>query len=97
MKKFAETRQKLLNLKSDTKAYWIGYALSQHLIGDNEKAVEVINSYIDTIKFDKKVTYEDSEMYLYLNELIEELGDNEKTLEHLEVLKIKLIFRVSCI
>ena len=75
----------MLNLKSGNPVNWIGYAVSHHLCGNPKIAMDILNSYMDTLDKNRPLTYEESEIYLYQNELLEEIGEHEKTLEHLEV------------
>lgn len=42
---FLETRQTLLELKSNNKHNWISFALAHHLCGHHEVAVKVLESY----------------------------------------------------
>lgn len=42
---FLETRQALLELKSNNKHNWITFALAHHLCGHHEVAVKVLESY----------------------------------------------------
>ena len=42
---FLETRQTLLELKSNNKHNWISFALAHHLSGHHEVAAKVLESY----------------------------------------------------
>eukprot|EP00475_Leptophrys_vorax_P035353 TRINITY_DN5816_c0_g1_i4.p1 TRINITY_DN5816_c0_g1~~TRINITY_DN5816_c0_g1_i4.p1 ORF type:complete len:831 (-),score=257.18 TRINITY_DN5816_c0_g1_i4:88-2580(-) len=85
MSGFAETRRKILVLKSNNKGNWFAYAIGQHLAGDYKQALELLQSYEKTVEPSKdQFDYEQSEMYLYKNLVIEESGDLEGALKDLD-------------
>lgn len=80
---FAQTKHAILELKPNQKTNWLGFALSKHLNGQIEEAINVIDIYLDTLKQDCEANggdvhdnpefqsnYESSELALYKNMLI---------------------------
>ncbi|ETM31097.1 hypothetical protein L914_21244 [Phytophthora nicotianae] len=84
LKGFAETRRTMLTLKPNNRNNWIGFAIAHHLVGNYQMAIDIIEKYFSTLEGERVSNYEDSEIYLYQNQLIEESGDAEKALAHLE-------------
>ncbi|KAF1776763.1 N-terminal acetyltransferase A, auxiliary subunit [Phytophthora cactorum] len=84
LKGFAETRRTMLTLKPNNRNNWIGFAIAHHLVGNYQMAIDIIEKYFSTLDGERVPNYEDSEIYLYQNQLIEESGDAEKALAHLE-------------
>lgn len=86
---FAETRRKILMLKTNNRNNWIALALGHHLSGKFKQAVGVIDAFNKTIdaKSRETKTYEHSEMLLYKNMILEESGDLEGALKHLNEIK----------
>ncbi|KAF4324399.1 hypothetical protein BBO99_00001638 [Phytophthora kernoviae] len=84
LKGFAETRRTMLTLKPNNRNNWIGFAIAHHLVGNYQMAIDIIEKYFGTLDGEPVANYEDGEIYLYQNQLIEESGDIEKALAHLE-------------
>ncbi|RIA85284.1 NMDA receptor-regulated protein 1-domain-containing protein [Glomus cerebriforme] len=85
---FNESRLRLLKLRHNNQRYWIGLAISYHLLENYESAEKVLKAYVDTLKEKPgPMNFEHSEMLLYHNLIIEESGKFEKALEHLESIK----------
>ena len=75
-KGFCETRRQLLQLKPNNRNNWVGFSIAQHLHSRHETAVKILDAYIKTMESDKTANYEDSEMMLYRNQLLEEQGQS---------------------
>ncbi|KAG7377203.1 N-alpha-acetyltransferase 15, NatA auxiliary subunit [Phytophthora pseudosyringae] len=84
LKGFAETRRTMLTLKPNNRNNWIGFAIAHHLVGNFQMAIDIIEKYFSTLDGERVPSYEDSEIYLYQNQLIEESGDIHKALANLE-------------
>jgi tetratricopeptide (TPR) repeat protein len=84
LKGFAETRRTMLTLKPNNRNNWIGFAIAHHLVGNYQMAIDIIEKYFSTLEGEREANYEDSEIHLYQNQLLEEAGDIEKALQHLE-------------
>nr|CCA19584.1 Nterminal acetyltransferase A complex subunit nat1like protein putative [Albugo laibachii Nc14] len=80
---FAETRRAILTLMPNNRNNWIGFAIAHHLLGNYQMAIDIINKYVGTLDTNTPTSYEDSEMYLYQNQLIQESGDIDQALQHL--------------
>ncbi|CAI5716583.1 unnamed protein product [Peronospora effusa] len=84
LKGFAETRRTMLTLKPNNRNNWIGFAIAHHLVGNYQMAIDIIEKYFSTLDGETAANYEDSEIYLYQNQLLEETGDIKKALANLE-------------
>lgn len=91
LKGFAETRRTMLTLKPNNRNNWIGFAIAHHLVGNYQMAIDIIEKYFGTVETVREANYEDSEIHLYQNLLIEESGDLEKALAHLETIKDQVL------
>ena len=79
---FVETRRQLLTISPKNRNNWIGFAIAEYTAGNLQQALHVIQSYEGTVE-EVKPDYEHGEMLLYKNRILEELGDLQKTYEHL--------------
>lgn len=86
---FNETEHQLLTLRPNQRAYWIGLAISYHLLGQYTTAIEILDSYEKTAKGreDGTAAYEHSELMMYKNMILEESGNYELQLNHLLEIK----------
>ncbi|KAI8344094.1 NMDA receptor-regulated protein 1-domain-containing protein [Chlamydoabsidia padenii] len=85
----AEARAQLLQHRPTNPPFWIGLAVSYQMAGKPDKALAVLKSHEEALK-DTPVNYEQSELRLYHNWLIEETGDYEGALEHLNTIESKV-------
>ena len=70
---FAKTRHTILELNPNQKTNWLTFALSKHLLGQVDEAINVIDIYLDTLNdtsTEFQCNYESSELALYKNMLI---------------------------
>eukprot|EP00471_Norrisiella_sphaerica_P001837 CAMPEP_0184490590 /NCGR_PEP_ID=MMETSP0113_2-20130426/18271_1 /TAXON_ID=91329 /ORGANISM="Norrisiella sphaerica, Strain BC52" /LENGTH=888 /DNA_ID=CAMNT_0026874535 /DNA_START=83 /DNA_END=2749 /DNA_ORIENTATION=+ len=81
---FQESRRQILLLKSDQKINWIGYAVGNHMAKDYQKCLHILDTFIKTLDKDKVWDYQDSEMFLYRNQILEESGDLMGALKDLD-------------
>ncbi|KAF9913252.1 N-alpha-acetyltransferase 16, NatA auxiliary subunit [Linnemannia zychae] len=82
---FAETRHILLELRPQNRQFWIGLAIAYHMMGKPDLGIKVLTTYEETLKdIPTKPDYEHSEMLLYHNSMLEETGDIQAALEHLD-------------
>lgn len=91
LKGFAETRRTMLTLKPNNRNNWIGFAIAHHLVGNYQMAIDIVEKYVSTLDATRGANYEDSEIFLYANQLYEEAGDLERALQHLEDAKSMII------
>ncbi|DBA00108.1 TPA: hypothetical protein N0F65_000399 [Lagenidium giganteum] len=91
LKGFAETRRTMLTLKPNNRNNWIGFAIAHHLVGNYQMAIDIIDKYFSTLDTTRAANYEDSEIFMYQNQLVEESGDLERALSHLEESKAMIL------
>jgi tetratricopeptide (TPR) repeat protein len=84
-----ETRTQLLQAKPTNPPFWIGLALAYQLVGKYDIAVQVLEAHESALR-EQPVNFEQSELLMYHNSLIEESGDIEKALEHLNRIEPKV-------
>ncbi|XP_033217109.1 N-alpha-acetyltransferase 15, NatA auxiliary subunit isoform X1 [Belonocnema kinseyi] len=79
---YKDTRYQLFMLRPTQRASWIGFAISYHLLRDYEMALKILDTFRNSpmICYD----YEHSELLLYQNMLIQESGECEQALRHLD-------------
>ena len=92
---FAETRRQLLTINSKNRNNWIGFAIAQHYQSDLPMALRVLDAYESTLEEQKFPDYEHSEMLLYKNQILEEQGKPDATLEHLEKCEPLIVDKLS--
>ncbi|XRB11152.1 N-terminal acetyltransferase A complex auxiliary subunit NAA15 [Pseudoscourfieldia marina] len=94
IKGYAETRQKLFGIRTNSRFNWISFAIGQHLNGNHEMAVEVLNAYHTTLdtsgpnggpRFSSDLEkYEHGELLLYRAMVLEEGNLFDEALAHLD-------------
>lgn len=79
---YKDTRYQLFMLRPTQRASWIGFAISYHLLKDYEMALKILDTFRNSpmICYD----YEHSELLLYQNMVIQESGESEQALKHLD-------------
>eukprot|EP00290_Baffinella_frigidus_P057134 CAMPEP_0180361566 /NCGR_PEP_ID=MMETSP0989-20121125/12727_1 /TAXON_ID=697907 /ORGANISM="non described non described, Strain CCMP2293" /LENGTH=627 /DNA_ID=CAMNT_0022353277 /DNA_START=61 /DNA_END=1940 /DNA_ORIENTATION=+ len=92
---FAETRRQLLTLNSKNRNTWIGFAVATHVAGDLGMAMQILEAYEGTLEEVKSADYEHSEMLMYKAQLMEENGDLEACLVHLNRSEALVLDRMS--
>ncbi|KAJ3292600.1 N-alpha-acetyltransferase 16, NatA auxiliary subunit [Borealophlyctis nickersoniae] len=90
---FNETRHQLLSLKPQNRMYWVGLAISYHLLQKYDTAVNVIAAFEDSLKDQPEgvIDFENSELLLYKNLILEESGDYNKALDDLAAIRTKVV------
>ena len=81
---FVSTRQHLLSLQPTNRNNWFTFAVSQHLQGRVTEAIGIVDAYERTLEGAPENEYEHSEMLLYKNMMLEEVGKDQEALDHLE-------------
>uniref|UniRef100_A0A7S2ZBR2 Uncharacterized protein n=1 Tax=Rhodosorus marinus TaxID=101924 RepID=A0A7S2ZBR2_9RHOD len=86
---FISTRRTLLTLKPGQKNNWIAFALANHVLKNYAEAAKIIDTYSATVVpgNDRASIYERGELQLYKNSILEENGDHDAALKHLERIK----------
>jgi N-alpha-acetyltransferase 15/16, NatA auxiliary subunit len=84
---FAVTRNAILNLKPTAQTNWLSFALSKHLQGQYDGALQVIDIYLGTLTEDSPEvarSYQPSELQMYKSYLLLRNNDPQAALDHLE-------------
>jgi tetratricopeptide (TPR) repeat protein len=92
---FAETRRQLLTLNSKNRNTWIGFAVATHVAGDLPMAMTILQAYEGTLEEVRTPDYEHSEMLMYKAQLLEEIGDLEGCLTHLDTSEPLVLDRMA--
>ncbi|KAF9115827.1 N-alpha-acetyltransferase 15, NatA auxiliary subunit [Mortierella sp. AM989] len=93
---YIETRHQLLELRPQNRQYWVAVAIGYQLTGKPDLGVKVLTAYEETLKdVPETPDYEHSEMLLYHNTLLEEMGDNQAALDHLNTIEKHVCDRKS--
>eukprot|EP00742_Colponemidia_sp_Colp-10_P007680 GILJ01008278.1.p1 GENE.GILJ01008278.1~~GILJ01008278.1.p1 ORF type:complete len:869 (-),score=166.02 GILJ01008278.1:155-2761(-) len=79
---YKETTRQLLTLKPTNKNFWLGLVIAHHLMGLCAQATKILSSYESTQE-QIGSPYEQSELVLYKAMLLEESGDLQGLLDHL--------------
>jgi len=90
---FLQTRFQLLQLKSQHRTNWVAYAVANHLKNKHGTACKVIEAYEKLDEDDPK--YETSEMIMYTNMIMEEMGNYQGALEHLDANWEKIVDKLG--
>ncbi|KXJ69234.1 hypothetical protein RP20_CCG028182 [Aedes albopictus] len=80
---YRDTRHHLFKLRPSQHASWIGFAMSYHLLGDYETAMNILETFRASQTVET-YDYKHSELLLYQNQVIQESGNYEKALQHLK-------------
>lgn len=81
---YQETRRQILLLKPGQKGGWLTFSIAAHLLGSPKKALGILDSYINSLDNDSRSGFDYSETLLYKNMLLEESGDLEGAVAHLD-------------
>ncbi|XP_055588118.1 N-alpha-acetyltransferase 15, NatA auxiliary subunit [Uranotaenia lowii] len=87
---YRDTRHHLFRLRPSQHASWIGFAMSYHLLGDYETAIDILESFRSSQTVET-YDYKHSELLLYQNLVIQESGNYEKALEHLKKYRTQIL------
>lgn len=95
---YVETRYQLLGLRPQSQQYWVAIAVAFQLMGKPELGVKVLAAYEGTLKdvpsaLENSEKLQHSEMLLYHNSLLEEIGDIQVASDHLESIAKDVIDR----
>jgi len=91
---YKETRYQLFHLRPTQRASWIGFAMSYHLLKEYDMALKLIEEFRKTQQ-KNAYDYEHSELLLYQNMVIQESGDIQGALDHLEQYKEQICDKVT--
>lgn len=88
---YCETRRQILTLKPAQRAGWLAFGMAAHLLGSHKKALGILESYEHTLNEEAKTGFDFSETLLYKNMLIEEGGELEKAIAHLDEIEKNVV------
>jgi peptide alpha-N-acetyltransferase len=92
----AETESQLVNLRPNYKQFWIGLAFSYFLLKQYDSALKILEAFESSLKEKPVETkYEVSEMILFKNLIMEESGNFEGALKHLDEYEDKIVDKKS--
>ncbi|XP_053679641.1 N-alpha-acetyltransferase 15, NatA auxiliary subunit [Anopheles nili] len=91
---YRETRHQLFKLRPSQHASWIGFAMSYHLLGDYETAMNILETFLSSQTMDT-FDYKHSELLLYQNNVIQEAGNYEQALQHLKNYKQQILDKLA--
>ena len=80
---FVETKRTILIENKKLKVNWIGFAVANHLYGDLDQALKVIDAFLSTLD-NREKGYEEGELVLYKTLILEQAGRVEEALAWLE-------------
>jgi N-alpha-acetyltransferase 15/16, NatA auxiliary subunit len=86
---YEESRRLMLVQKPHNRNYWIAYAVACYMAKHYDRALEMLQSYQDSIPEQQKylemerVSYQTSEVHIFKARVLIDSGDDTKALEHL--------------
>ena len=84
---YIQSRKTMLQARPAIRQNWTALAVAYHLAGELRTAEEMLKTYEGTLKSPpSRLDYENSDAVLYRNSIIEELGDTERALEHVDTI-----------
>lgn len=84
---YRETRYQLFMLRPTQRASWIGFAMAYHLLHDFDMACNILEAFRKTQQVTNSYDFEHSELLLYQSMVIQESGDLEEAVKHLDKFK----------
>ncbi|KAI8647238.1 NMDA receptor-regulated protein 1-domain-containing protein [Parasitella parasitica] len=82
-----DTRTKLLEANPQIPSYWLGLAVAYQLVDKPQNGIKVLNSQADSniyVSIRDIIDFEKSELLMYHNMLLEETGEFQSALDHLD-------------
>jgi peptide alpha-N-acetyltransferase len=93
---YIQSRRLMLQAKPVLRQNWTALAVAQHLAGELVSAEQTLKTYEGTLKQPPpSADFEHSEAQLYRSMIIEESGDTDRALEHLESIAKANLDRVA--
>lgn len=83
---YVTIRNQLLSIKPNNKMYWIGLAVAYHLNKDYTMALQILDAFHGSQE-QIEDKFENSELLLYRNFILEEKGDFVEALNHLKTIE----------
>lgn len=91
---YRDTRYQLFMLRPTQRASWIGFAMAYHLLKDYDMALKILEEFRKT-QTKRGYDYEHSELLLYQNTVLQEAGNLEEALLHLEKYEDQICDRLT--
>lgn len=91
---YRDTRYSLLRLRPGQRASWIGFAMAYHLLHDYDNALQVLEDFRKTLT-KSSYDYEQSELLLYMHQVMFEGGLYQKSLSHLQQFEDQICDKLS--
>jgi len=91
---YRDTRHSLLRLRPGQRASWIGFAMAYHLLHDYVNALQVLEDFRKTL-VKSEYDYEQSELLLYMHQVMFEGGLYQQSLTHLEQYEDQICDKLS--
>ncbi|KAI8800034.1 NMDA receptor-regulated protein 1-domain-containing protein [Cladochytrium replicatum] len=92
---FVDSRYQLFKLRAAQRMNWVSLAIAYHLLGKLDTAEKILTSFEETLKDGNTFDFEQSEMMLYRNMIIEETGDFQRALDDLEANEKKILDKLT--
>eukprot|EP00455_Lapot_gusevi_P002213 TRINITY_DN1085_c0_g1_i2.p1 TRINITY_DN1085_c0_g1~~TRINITY_DN1085_c0_g1_i2.p1 ORF type:complete len:771 (+),score=295.90 TRINITY_DN1085_c0_g1_i2:64-2376(+) len=93
---FSESRLKILLLRSNNRTNWLAYAISNQLVGNYAKCLQILKTYETAVADSKEEgKYERSEFLLYRNKVLEEQGDLKQATENLAQIESEVVDKIG--
>jgi len=99
---FTETRRKILQLKPANKHNWLAFAIGNHLTGNHEKALSILQTLQTTEGMGERApndkrppSTEESELHMYRAMILEEAGKHAECIAYLEENKHEIIDKLA--
>ncbi|XP_037025681.1 N-alpha-acetyltransferase 16, NatA auxiliary subunit [Bradysia coprophila] len=92
---YRETRHQLFKLRPSQHASWIGFAMSYHLLGDFETANSILETFRQSQSLNETYDYKHSELLLYQNQILQESGNIDKALKHLDDFSAQIVDKLA--
>lgn len=74
-------------LRPTQRASWIGFAMAYHLLHDFDMACNILEAFRKTQQVTNSYDFEHSELLLYQSMVIQDSGDLEEAVKHLDRFK----------
>ena len=93
---YVTSRKLLLDLQPGNKFNWFGLAVALHLDQQYDAAIRIIDTFVSSMgSGESTICYEHGEVLLYRNMILEESGDLQGALDHLNLIKRNCVDVVS--
>lgn len=91
---YVNIRHQLLKIKPNNKMYWLGLAVAYHLNQQPKMALKIIDAFQSSQeRIDD--AYENSELLMYRNMILEDSHEYQEALDHLRAIEEQVLDRVT--